>query len=107
VLDAPADPVTKFDDDLKNSVNNMFETMCGAGRRSAAVQVGVPKRLFVMDCSGAKTQRQRIVMINPKLSLRRRRMATKGCLSFPGIFFWRAAKSARGCPPMINGRNSN
>ena len=55
VLDNPADPVTKFDGDLKKLVKDMFETMYAApGVGLAAVQVGVPKRLFVMDCSGGK-----------------------------------------------------
>src|ERR1043165_3439375 len=68
VLDTPADPVTKFDEELKTLVNNMFETMYAApGVGLAAVQVGVPKRLFVMDCSGGKDPAQRIVMINPEV----------------------------------------
>ena len=55
VLDTPADPVTEFDADLAKLVSNMFETMYAApGVGLAAVQVGVPKRLFVMDCSGGK-----------------------------------------------------
>jgi peptide deformylase len=48
VLDTPADPVTEFDADLEKLVSNMFETMYAApGVGLAAVQVGVPKRLFV------------------------------------------------------------
>ena len=55
VLDNPGEPVTEFDDGLKKLVSNMFETMYAApGVGLAAVQVGVSKRLFVMDCSAAK-----------------------------------------------------
>jgi peptide deformylase len=58
VLDAPADPVTQIRRRSQKLVNNMFETMYAApGVGLAAVQVGVPKRLFVMDCSGGKDPR--------------------------------------------------
>ena len=50
ILDEPGDPVTKFDDDLKKLISDMFETMYAApGVGLAAVQVGVPNRLFVME----------------------------------------------------------
>ena len=89
ILDAPGDPVTQFDDDLKKLVNNMFETMYAApGVGLAAVQVGVRKRLFVMDCSGGKDPAQRVVMINPEVvSMEGKQDGDEGCLSFPGIFF--------------------
>src|ERR1051325_9547440 len=68
VLDTPADPVTEFDDDLRKLVSNMFETMYAApGVGLAAVQVGVPQRLFVMDCSGGKDPSQRVALINPEV----------------------------------------
>ena len=68
ILESPGDPVTDFNDELKTLVNNMFETMYAApGVGLAAVQVGVPKRLFVMDCSGGKDPSQRVVMINPEV----------------------------------------
>src|SRR5882672_8501415 len=89
ILDAPGEPVTKFDGDLKKLVNNMFETMYAApGVGLAAVQVGVPRRLFVMDCSGGKDPAQRVVMINPEvISMEGKQNGDEGCLSFPGIFF--------------------
>ena len=89
ILDAPGESVTTFDDDLKKLVNNMFETMYSApGIGLAAVQVGVPKRLFVMDCSGGKDPAQRVVMINPEVvSMEGKQDGDEGCLSFPGIFF--------------------
>src|SRR5437660_8869791 len=85
ILEAPADPVTKFNGDLKKLVDNMFETMYSApGVGLAAVQVGVPKRLFVMDCSGGKDPAQRIVMINPEVVAQEgNRTATKDVFRFP------------------------
>ncbi len=89
ILDTPGDPVTKFDDELKTLVNSMFETMYSApGVGLAAVQVGVLKRLFVMDCSGGKDPAQRVVMINPEIvSMEGKQDGEEGCLSFPGIFY--------------------
>jgi peptide deformylase len=89
ILEIPADPVTDFNGDLKQLVDRMFETMYSApGVGLAAVQVGVPKRLFVMDCSVGKDPAQRVVMINPEVvSMEGKQNGEEGCLSFPGIFF--------------------
>ena len=88
ILDSPGDPVTNFDGGLKKLVNDMFETMYSApGVGLAAVQVGVAKRLFVMDCSGGKDPDQRIVMVNPEvLHIEGEQNGEEGCLSFPGVF---------------------
>ena len=89
ILETPADPVTEFNGELNQLVDRMFETMYSApGVGLAAVQVGVPKRLFVMDCSGGKDPAQRVVMINPEvISMEGKQNGEEGCLSFPGIFF--------------------
>lgn len=88
VLENPGEPVTVFGDDLKKLVRDMFETMYAApGVGLAAVQVGVPQRLFVMDCSGGKDPDQRVVMINPEvIHVEGEQNGEEGCLSFPGIF---------------------
>jgi peptide deformylase len=88
VLDSPGEHVTDFDDELKKLVSDMFETMYAApGVGLAAVQVGIPKRLFVMDCSGGKDPAQRIALINPEvLRVEGTQNGEEGCLSFPGIF---------------------
>jgi peptide deformylase len=89
VLLTPGDPVTEFDEKLERLVNEMFETMYAAhGVGLAAPQVGVSKRLFVMDCSGGKDPDQRIVMINPEVQrVEGEQFGEEGCLSFPNIFF--------------------
>jgi peptide deformylase len=88
ILDAPGDPITIFDDKLKILVGDMFETMYSApGVGLAAVQVGISKRLFVMDCSGGKDPDQRLTLINPEvLAVEGNQNGEEGCLSFPGIF---------------------
>ena len=88
VLETPGDPVTEFDDKLKKLVSDMFETMYSApGVGLAAPQVGVSKRLFVMDCSGGKDPAQRIALINPViLRVEGEQNGDEGCLSFPDIF---------------------
>src|SRR5207245_11455928 len=89
ILETPADPVTEFNGDLNKLVENMFETMYSApGVGLAAVQVGVRKRLFVMDCSGGKDPAQRVVMINPEvISMEGKQNGEDGCLYFRGLLF--------------------
>ena len=88
ILDSPGDPVTDFGEGLKKLVSDMFETMYSApGVGLAAVQVGVAKRLFVMDCSGGKDPDRRVVMINPEvIHVEGEQNGEEGCLSFPGVF---------------------
>lgn len=89
VLETPGDAVTEFDEQLKKLVEDMFETMYDArGVGLAAPQVGVSKRLFVMDCSGGDDPAQRIALINPEvLRIEGDQTGDEGCLSFPGVFF--------------------
>ncbi|MBA3765550.1 MAG: peptide deformylase [Acidobacteria bacterium] len=89
VLLTPGEAVTEFDENLEKLINDMFETMYAAsGVGLAAPQVGVSKRLFVMDCSVGKDPSQRIVLINPEvLRVEGEQDGEEGCLSFPGIFF--------------------
>ena len=89
VLETPGEVVTEFDDKLKRLVADMFETMYSArGVGLAAPQVGVSKRLFVMDCSGGQDPAARVALVNPVvLSVEGDQTGDEGCLSFPGIFF--------------------
>jgi len=89
VLERPGEPVTKFDERLKRLISDMFETMYAArGVGLAAPQIGVSKRLFVMDCSGGNDARARVALVNPfVLRVEGDQTGDEGCLSFPGIFF--------------------
>ncbi|HEX8091772.1 MAG TPA: peptide deformylase [Blastocatellia bacterium] len=89
VLTQRAEEVTEFDARLGKLVDDMFETMYGApGVGLAAPQVGILKRLFVMDCSSGKNKKQKVALINPVIETEEgEQMGEEGCLSFPGIFF--------------------
>ena len=83
-----AEEVTEFDEKLRKLVDDMFETMYGApGVGLAAPQVGLLKRLFVMDCSGGKNKKQKLALINPVIEVEEgEQIGDEGCLSFPGIY---------------------
>ena len=89
VLETPGEPVTEFDAKLKRLVSDMFETMYSArGVGLAAPQIGVSKRLFVMDCSGGRDPEARVALINPVvLSVEGEQTGDEGCLSFPGLAY--------------------
>ena len=88
VLTERAAEVTEFDEQLRKLVDDMFETMYGApGVGLAAPQVGVLKRLFVMDCSSGKNNKQKLAIINPVIENEEgEQVGEEGCLSFPGIY---------------------
>jgi peptide deformylase len=81
-------PVTEFNSELKQLVENMYETMYSAGGVGlAAPQVAVSQRLFVMDCSGGEDESQKIALINPEIiHIEGEQLGDEGCLSFPGIY---------------------
>src|SRR5215471_3847200 len=87
VLTKRAEEVSEFDQKLHALVDEMFTLMYGApGVGLAAPQVGLLKRLFVMDCSSGKNKKQKLVLINPVIEVEDgEQLGTEGCLSFPGI----------------------
>ncbi|MGC2160654.1 MAG: peptide deformylase [Silvibacterium sp.] len=87
VLERPGEPVTGFDDELQKLVDDMFESMYAAkGIGLAAPQVGISKRLTVIDLSFKDKQEDRIVLINPEIIFREgKQYAEEGCLSLPDI----------------------
>ena len=82
-------PVEAFDTDLKKLVDDMFETMYAApGIGLAAIQIGVPKRLLVMDLQEEKdgeTVKNPRVFINPEIldPSEEHSVYSEGCLSVP------------------------
>ena len=89
MLAKPAEQVTSFDRELHQLVEDMFETMYAApGVGLAATQVGIGKRLFVMDCSTEKDSRRKIAVINPVIEAEEgEQVGQEGCLSVPGFYF--------------------
>jgi len=87
ILQRPSAPVTEFDDDLRKLVADMFESMYAAqGIGLAAPQIGIPKRLTVIDVSNQKNPKDKIVLINPEIIDRRgKQVEEEGCLSLPEI----------------------
>jgi len=78
----------EFNGDLEILVADMFETMEKAGGVGlAAPQVGLSKRLFVMDVPREDDKRERHVLINPEIvSVEGEQTGDEGCLSFPGLY---------------------
>jgi peptide deformylase len=87
VLSQPGEPITEFNEELRQLVADMFETMYSAqGIGLAAPQVGVSKRLTVIDLSMGKNPKDKLVLINPEvISNAGRLYEEEGCLSFPEI----------------------
>lgn len=96
VLIQPAKKVTRFDAAVRKLAADMLDTMyANNGVGLAAPQVGVSRRLMVIDVSPGDTTRKPMVFINPVLLKSEGELiGLEGCLSFPGVFFevQRAAK---------------
>ncbi|WP_375289390.1 peptide deformylase [Qipengyuania sp.] len=107
-LKTVSEPVTEFDAELKTLVDDMFETMYDAnGIGLAAIQVGVPKRILVIDLQpddpdaepeechhdGHKhyhqpTKNEPRIFVNPEILDPAEELSTyqEGCLSVPDIY---------------------
>lgn len=87
VLRVECPPVESFDDELRELADNMVETMHAApGVGLAAPQVGVEKRLAVVDVSVGKEPEKLIVMVNPEIVAESgSELDFEGCLSIPEL----------------------
>ncbi len=87
ILQQPAEPVTVFDAELRKLVDDMFTSMYDAqGIGLAAPQIGVSKRLTVIDLSFQKRPEDKIVLINPEvIEIKGKQVEEEGCLSLPEI----------------------
>ncbi|MGH9578494.1 MAG: peptide deformylase [Terriglobales bacterium] len=87
VLDRVAAPVTEFDGDLAELVEDMFESMYAAhGVGLAAPQIGLSRHLAVVDTTSGEDPKARIVLCNPKIiHSEGRQSQDEGCLSLPGF----------------------
>ena len=85
VLEKPSEPVTVFDDELKKLVADMFESMYAAhGVGLAAPQIGISKRLAVVDITFKEDPEAKLVLANPEIiHTEGRHTQNEGCLSIP------------------------
>jgi peptide deformylase len=88
VLETPAEPVREFDTpELQRLIEDMFESMYAArGVGLAAPQIGISRRIAVVDPSAGEDPNRRIVLINPEIvAVEGVQTAEEGCLSLPGF----------------------
>src|ERR1700722_15856290 len=85
VLETPAAQVTVFDEELKKLVDDMFESMYAArGVGLGAPQIGISKRIAVVDVTFKEDPEARLVLINPVIVHKEgRQRSSEGCLSIP------------------------
>ena len=77
-----------FDKNLVNLSKDLIDTMYDAdGVGLAAPQIGINKRIFVMDCSSENEEKDCRVVINPEIEHASEELGSykEGCLSIPGI----------------------
>ena len=89
ILRKKSEPLEEVNNDLRKLMDEMLETMYEApGIGLAAVQVGILKRLIVIDISKEDKKKEPIFLINPKIIFKSSNTSTheEGCLSLPGHF---------------------
>ena len=89
LLKKVSEPVEKVDDALRALMDDMLETMYAApGIGLAAVQVGAPVRVIVMDLAREGEPPQPRYFVNPEITWRSEEMAVReeGCLSVPDVY---------------------
>ena len=82
-------PITQIDAELHETVREMFELMYASeGIGLAANQVGLPYRVFVLNLTGKREEKdQEHIFINPEIVKRKgTQEAEEGCLSFPKMY---------------------
>ena len=85
VLENPAEPVTAFDGDLRQLIADMFESMYAAqGVGLAAPQIGIAKRIAVIDTTFKEDPEAKLVLVNPVIvHAEGKQKSSEGCLSLP------------------------
>jgi peptide deformylase len=85
VLEKPTEPITVFDGDLRKLVADMFESMYEAhGVGLAANQIGLSRRIAVIDVTFKEDPQQKLVLANPTIiKVEGSVTQAEGCLSLP------------------------
>ena len=86
-LHQPARPVEAITPDVTSLIDDMVQTMYAApGIGLAATQIGIPRRIFVVDLSLGRNASELIVFVNPEFVERDgMQLEEEGCLSVPGF----------------------
>lgn len=82
-------PLERVDEDVRKLADDMLETMYDApGIGLAAIQIGLPLRMLVIDLSKEGEEKDPVVVINPKVlkSSDERSVYEEGCLSIPDYY---------------------
>jgi len=82
-------PVDNVDKDLQILMDDMLQTMYAApGIGLAAIQVGIPKRIIVLDIEQKEGNKKPLFLVNPEIIQKSKNLSTyeEGCLSVPGQF---------------------
>jgi peptide deformylase len=88
VLEREADTVSEFDTpELHKLLEDMFESMYAAkGVGLAAPQIGIGRKIAVIDISNNEKPEDKLVLINPKIvKIEGKQVGEEGCLSIPGF----------------------
>ena len=85
VLEKPSATIAVFDDELRKLAGDMFETMYHAhGVGLAAPQIGIARRIAVIDVTFREETGEKIILINPVIVSREgKQTGSEGCLSLP------------------------
>ena len=89
ILRKKSEPIEKVDTEVRKLMDDMLETMYAApGIGLAAVQIGIPKRIVVIDVSKEKSKKDLYCLINPviKKFSNLKSSYEEGCLSIPDTF---------------------
>ena len=82
-------PVKEVNKDVQNIMDDMLETMYSAnGIGLAAIQIGIPKNLIVIDLLTKEKKKDPLFFVNPKIIKKSSKMSKydEGCLSIPDTF---------------------
>ena len=82
-------PVKEVNKEIQNIMDDMLETMYSAnGIGLAAIQIGIPKNLIVIDLLTKEKKKDPLFFVNPKIIKKSSKMSKydEGCLSIPNLF---------------------
>ena len=89
ILRKVSKPVPQVDKEIKSLMDDMLETMYAApGIGLAAVQIGILKRIIVIDLSKEGEKKEPIFIVNPEIISKSKNLISyeEGCLSIPNQF---------------------